>query len=229
MSTAGSTDNMSAGTPPHLAQSKCDRQTTTVPSNAVPNPSQPLPHSDPTDFQDSAMESRNVRFSRKETLTHIIFNDASDRPFDEQDDLSAPSGTASRGAMRAVIEPSPPTSGRSLQSSTSGSSGLKSCLRPARFSPVKGSPDRSHRSDDEGSVVLNASIAKSPPRGVPGFVDHGVELSPIGRTGAVTFNEVVEQVEGAYPDPSLDGASTYSDPTLDVTSEYNVSLQSFAN
>jgi hypothetical protein len=79
----------------------------------------------------------------------------------------------------------------------------------------------------------NKSISKSPPQGGTGFVEAGVELSPIvkgnrhsttvGTGGCVTFHENVEEAVGVYPDPGLDAPTDYSDPTLDVTGVDNVS------
>jgi hypothetical protein len=172
--------------------------------------------------EDPADEPRSVRFSKEESSTHV-FNDLSDRPSDESDYASEPADEVVSSDLDK-----PAVGEQSFNSSSSG--GLKSILRPARFSPTKSSSDsREHHLEEDESV--NKSISKSPPRGGTGFVEAGVELSPIakgdrrstaGTGGGVTFRASVEEANSFYPDPDFDAPTDYSDPTLDVTGEDNV-------
>lgn len=176
--------------------------------------------------QDNA--SRSVRFSKNESLTHV-FNDSSELPFDEQEDITTTPAVTSSNANAvspavSTYAASPPSSSRSLPpANASWSGGLKSILKPARFSPTKSGADP-YSTDEGGSSDINTSISKSPPRGGSGFIEAGVELSPIsgGNAHGVAFHDAINKSNGCYPDPSLDAPSEYSDPTLDMTGGYNV-------
>jgi hypothetical protein len=186
------------------------------------------------DSEDSETDARIVRFSKDESYTHV-FDDSSDRPFDEDDETRPDSASGSNpppGPPDTASAASPPSSSRSFQSLNSSSSGgLKSILRPARFSPAKSYPDMGEH--DGGDEVLNTSISKSPPRGSTGFVDDGVELSPIARghrvsvdgsSSGVKFHKTIEDANTLYPDPSLEAPTEYSDPTIDTSGGFNVSM-----
>lgn len=191
------------------------------------------------DPEDSETDARIVRFSKDESYTHV-FDDSSDRPFDEDDETGPESASSSLphpppAPQDNASASSPPSSSRSFQSLNSSSSGgLKSILRPARFSPTKSFPDAGQL--DGGDEVLNTSISKSPPRGSSGFVDDGVELSPIvrgrrlsvdGGSSGVKFHKTIEEANTLYPDPSLEAPTEYSDPTIDTSGGFNVSVMDF--
>jgi len=215
----------------------------------------------------SSDDRRGVRFSRNlDALTHIFTIDENgEAPWDERADEISPTSVMDLGAtsnqqkaQTKTAAPSPRPVKESSPSSSPPSDQLKSILRPARFSPpsdvatnyargmYNGMSYNSHLLAMYDEYILsgmgvNTSVSMSPPRNGSGFVDHGVELSPIEnekintgaraighpaekRISSVSIRDIVEQANCLYPGAStlVEDISVYSDPTAEVLSESNV-------
>lgn len=187
---------------------------------------------------DSAQDSR-VRFSGKVSVEKLAYepNDSSGEiPWDEGGDVAVGVAEYTSSAMQ-----DPPARLMTPQTKNDSSGQPKSILRPSRFSQQPNTSRFTHAArslgkrvdDDSVATPLNplntSAVIKSPPRNGTGFLEHGIELSPIERAvtqafghpaekgSAAAFQEIMRQANCLYPVGNVvEDGSLYSDPTLDV-------------